>query len=124
MKIYVGHSRSGDFKRDLYDPIRKYLNQYDIVLPHENDEETFQGRDFYKNIDLFIAEVSSRATGLGIELGYASDDGTPIYCIYRKGTKYSRSLENITDNFYEYRDVEEMIKIMREVIKERENELQ
>jgi len=52
----------------------------------KNNSNKKHSRDFYTNLDLFIAEVSYRATGLGIELGWASDDNIPIYCFYKKGT--------------------------------------
>lgn len=116
MKIYIGHSKLDDFKNDLYILVREKLSNYNIILPHEKDLDHYQGREFYKSIDLFIAEVSSPATGLGIELGYADDDNTSIYCIYKQGKKYSSSLTTITDKFYEYKDTDDMIRIIEEII--------
>lgn len=116
MKIYIGHSKLDDFKNDLYIPIREKLGNYNIIFPHEKALDNYLEREFYKSIDLFIAEVSTPATGLGIELGYADDDDTPIYCIYKKGSKYSGSLTTITDKFYEYKDTEDMIRIIEEII--------
>lgn len=116
MKIYIGHSKIIDYENDLYKPIKEKLSKYNIILPHEKGMDNYNGRDFYKSLDLFIAEVSAPATGLGIELGYADDDKIPIYCIYKKGTKYSGSLTTITTNFYEYENVNEMIKIIEEII--------
>lgn len=116
MKIYIGHSKLNDYEKDLYKPVREKLSKYEIILPHEKDSTNYFGREFYKNIDLFIAEVSNPATGLGIELGYADDDKTPIYCIYKKGNKYSGSLTTITDKFYEYKNIDDMIRIIEEII--------
>ncbi|MBW2985833.1 hypothetical protein KY333_00525 [Candidatus Woesearchaeota archaeon] len=39
MKIYVGHAKKFDFKKELYEPLRKspLNNEHEIVLPHEKD---------------------------------------------------------------------------------------
>lgn len=69
-------------------------------------------------MDLFIAEVSMPATGLGIELGWAYDNNIPIYCISKKGKKISGSLKSITDKFYQYETIEELKKIIELIIEE------
>lgn len=66
MNIYIAHSRSFDFKKDLYEAIRKsFLNgEHTFVLPHETTEEPFNSKDYLKNqATLMIAEVSEPATG-------------------------------------------------------------
>lgn len=70
MVIYIGHPKSIDYKR-LYQLIRsdEELMEYDIILPHEYDDNGANSREFYQTIDIFIAEISEKATGLGIELG-------------------------------------------------------
>ena len=117
MKIYVAHSRDFDYLNELYKPIREdeFFNQFDIVLPHEKERPN-NTRDYYKSIDLFIAECSYMATGLGIELGFAYDDGTPIYCLHRFDKKISGSIYAVTNNIYEYHDKDEMVKILKRII--------
>ena len=85
MNIYIAHSREFDYVKELYIPIRndENLNENTIILPHEKNDFSSNTRDFYKNIDLLIAECSYPSTGLGIELGWASDDNIPTYCIYK-----------------------------------------
>ncbi len=118
MKIYIAHSREFDYEKELYWPIRasKKLPQVDIILPHEPGYDNRQDRDFYRHLDLIIAEVSYSATGLGIELGWAADDHTPIVCIYQEGRKYSSSLHAITDQFYEYASNEELQATIERII--------
>ena len=118
MKIYVAHSRDFDYKNELYKPIRESdnLKKYEIVLPHENNNNDPHDREFYKNIELYICEVSYPATGLGIELAFAYDDNKPIYCLYKKGNKYSSSIESITDKIIEYDNTNHMIKIIEDII--------
>jgi len=70
MKIYFGHSKNFDFKKELYELIRKSeLNkQHKIIFPHET-EEFVNSKNIIKDCDLMIAEVTYPATSLGIELG-------------------------------------------------------
>lgn len=118
MKVYIGHSRNYDYEKLLYQPVRGdiELAKYDIILPHESTSASNNSREFYQSLDLFIAEVSYPATGLGIELGWAFDSNVPIYCIYRTGTKVSGSLHAITDRFYEYEDLDQLTQVIREII--------
>lgn len=111
MNIYVGHSNDINFKNELYVPIREasFEDKYNIVLPHENSTEPFNSKDFLKKCDLFIAEVSNKSTGLGIELGWANLMGVKIVCFYKKGLKPSSSLKVITNNFIEYENNEDFI---------------
>ncbi len=120
MKIYIGHSREYDYETELYKIIRadKELNSKNIILPHEEGYVGNITREFYSDIDIFIAEVSYKATGLGIELGWAYDDKIPIYCIYKKGTKISSSLKIVTDKFYEYDTNEELINVIKAILEE------
>ena len=120
MKIYIGHSKTLDFKNDLYEPIRlSALNKkHEIILPHELHENAsdFITKDIIKTCDLIVAEVSFPATGLGIELGWANAFQRPIICIYRKGAKTAGSLKVITDNFIEYTDKNDMIQKLTNAI--------
>lgn len=120
MKIYFAHSRDLDYQNDLYAPLRACtsLPQSDIILPHEGKDHVNNTREFYRSLDLIIAEVSFPATGLGIELGWAADDKTPVYCLYRSGCKPSGSLHAVTDKFYEYSSKGEMIQLISDIIKQ------
>ena len=120
MKIYIAHSKSFDYQNELYTPIRndEALNEHEVILPHEISSTSSNTRDFYKDIDLLIAECSYPATGLGIELGWAFDDNIKIYCIYKKGTKVSGSIYSITKNVFEYKDIDEMLKTIEKIAME------
>ena len=112
MKIYIGHSRSFDFKNELYKPLQESVlaTKHQLVFPHSESSEPFSSKEFFQNgCDLIIAEVSYPATGLGIELGWADILKVPIICIYKNGSKVSGSLKAITDNFLEYSDEMDLI---------------
>ena len=120
MRIYIGHSKKIDYINELYEPLKKetFFNEHELLLPHDQSEFSSNTREFYKTIDIFIAECSDAATGLGIELGWAYDDNKKIYCIYKKGKKISESLKSVTNNFYEYNDLSEMVNIVKSIINE------
>jgi len=84
MKIHVVHSKSHDFKNELYKPLRNSeLNkEHQIFLPHET-EELIKTKELIKQADVIIAEASFPATGLGIELGWADAFDRPIICLYK-----------------------------------------
>jgi len=120
MKIYVGHSNEIDYKNELYLPIRKSsLNdKYNFILPHEKSKEPFNSKDFLKCCDLFIAEVSAKSTGLGIELGWADLLGVPIICFHKNDVRPSSSLKVITNEFIEYEnDIDFIHKISNSIKK-------
>jgi len=126
MKVYFGHSCGLDYEQEYYQPIRndESLAKYNIILPHEQGSTNSNTRDFYRDIDLFIADVTYPATGLGIELGWAKDDGVPIVCIYRSGSKISGSLYAVTDKFYEYEDHSQFVKVIQDILESNEKATQ
>lgn len=118
MKVYIAHSKKMNYKDELYIPLRNesFFDNYELVLPHEESDISNNTRNFYKTIDLFIAEVSLAGTGLGIELGWVYDEGTPIYCLYKKGSKLANSLHSVTTNFYEYDNSQQFVDIVKEIV--------
>ena len=112
MKIYVTHSTSFDYNKELYLPIREsFLNeQHEIVLPHEESSEPFDSKKIFDECELVIAEVSYPSTGQGIELGWANLKNIPIKCFYKTGTKYSESIKVVSNKIIEYIDKDDLIK--------------
>lgn len=119
MKIYIAHSKDINYIDELYNPIKEsnIYKEHEVILPHEENKNSNNTRDFYKSIDLVIAECSLPATGLGIELGWLYDDNKKIYCIYKKGMKISSSIKAVTNNIYEYNDIEDMMNIINKIVR-------
>lgn len=119
MNIYFGHSKDIDYKL-YYKTIKNNfdLTKYNFIFPHETSNSSHNGRNFYKkeNIDLFIAEISLPATGLGIELGFCHDEEIPIICFYKEGIKYSNSSKSVTDNIISYKDLNDFIIKIQEIL--------
>jgi nucleoside 2-deoxyribosyltransferase len=120
MKIYIAHSKSFDFQKELYNPIKNspLFKEHSFIFPHEENREPFSSKEFFQeDCDLIIAEVSYPAIGLGIELGWASMLNIPILCIYKKGSKITDSLKSVTNEFLEYSNSEELLIKIKEAIK-------
>ena len=122
MRIYVAHAKKMDYVELLYNPLREdeFFNNHELILPHEHNDKFTNTRDFYKTLDMFIADCSEPATGLGIELGWAYDDGIDIYAIIQSDKRISNSIRAITNNFYRYDNSSEIPGIIKEVVKKRE----
>lgn len=119
MKIYVGHVREGNYQKELYDPLRNSsLNdRAEIILPHEDSDESFNSREELETVDYMVAEVSHPSTGLGIEMGWASLQGVPIIAIYKRGSKLSNSVKSIAETVIEYTSGDDMVKKLSTYLK-------
>ncbi len=112
MKIYIAHSKSFDFRQELYEPLRNsaLAKEHMLVFPYSENDEPFNSKQlFQEGCDLVLAEVSYPATGLGIELGWADFLKIPIACIYKKDSKVSGSLKVVSDKFFEYSDSQDLV---------------
>lgn len=108
MKVYFGHSSDVDYKK-LYQIIKDIRSDHDIILPHDFSKEPFDSKKMMDEIDVFIAEVSMPSTGLGIEIAWAKDSNTPIYFMYKKGSKISDCLTLMSKSFIEYTDENDFV---------------
>ena len=118
MKIYITHSSDINYKDEVYVPLRQddFFSQHQIILPHE-EEVSFQDvRDRYRDVDIVISECSKPSTGMGIELGWFFDDNKPIFCLYKKGTTPSSALEAIAKEIIGYKDSEDLVARIKEII--------
>ena len=111
MKVYLAHSKKVDYINELYKPIKDafFLKGYNFIFPHEKNSESLNGFDFYKTIDIMVAEVSASGTGIGIELGFAYSLNIPIICFYKKGCKYANSINSVTKNIIEYESIDDLL---------------
>lgn len=118
MKIYLNHSTNFDFKKNLYNPIKKSKLSKNFIFPHQNSLKPYSTKKFFalKKCDLIIAEVSFPSTGQGIELGWANDYEIPIICFYKKGTKYSKALNSITKKIIKYNDEQDLIEKIKNLL--------
>lgn len=120
MKVYFGHSKKINYQEFYNAFLKSELSKnYEFIFPHAKDYNNRNGRAFYnkENIDIFLAEVSSPATGLGIELGFAYDEKIPIYCFHQENCHVNNSLYTITDNIIEYKNIEDFLIKVTNILK-------
>ena len=111
MKIYVCHSRSFDFEKELYSLLKKFFSSRgnEIIFPHDEKHKNINTTDIIKSCDLILAECSFPSTGLGIELGRAEVFKKRVICLVREDIKESSSLHFITNEFIRYKDKVDLI---------------
>ena len=68
------------------------------------------------NCDLLIAEVSDKATGIGVEAGYAKAKGKPVIYTRQKEAEHSTTISGISDFQIVYKDTEDLQKQLAAVI--------
>jgi hypothetical protein len=118
MKIYISHSTSFDYKKELYQPIKKASFDYNFIFPHDkNIKQHYLKKLFSSNkYKMVIADVSFPSTGQGIELGWANFYKIPIICIYKNGSNYSKSLNSISKKFIKYKDSEDLVEKLKKIL--------
>jgi len=127
-KIYIGCSLThapDDFKvaiEDLKNKLRKSYEILDFVgLAAGTPEEVFEwDTNCVRTCDLFVADVTHPAIGVGYELGVALEMGKPVLAVAHKDAKVTRLVLGVTSkNFslYRYGSVEEVEKKIEKKIK-------
>jgi len=121
-KIYLIHSGSYDYEKELYNPIEKseLAKKYEFIFPERGKEINSKRR--IKDSFAIIAEVSQHKIGVGIEIGWADSFNIPLICIYKEGSTPSGSLKFICDKFIEYENSEEIADKLKKELEELEND--
>jgi len=112
MKIYFAHPRNNfDYEKELYKPLRASIlnSAHQFIFPHEKEANGSNSKGAIRSCDVFCAEVSQPATGVGIEIGWADMFDVPVLGFYKKGTKPSSSLNYIAREVIEYSDSNELV---------------
>ena len=111
MRIYIVHSTSIDYKKEIYEPLRSdgFFLKHELVLPHEDSNNISNSREDYKNYDIVIAECSEPSIGVGIELGWLYDDKKPIYCFVKSGLHPSGAVASIAEKVIEYNNKQDFV---------------
>jgi len=110
---YFGISKSNraNFEKEI-NQLKKYLaknaiellvfvDKYDFKLGQEKEMMKIAFEEIDKS-DFLIVELSKKAIGVGIEVGYAFAKQKPIIYIKRKNAKYSTTVGGCADFIIEY----------------------
>jgi hypothetical protein len=100
MKIYISHSSSFDFKKELYLPLKNIFTHtsHELIFPHESSTSPFPSKQLFvrHGCDVLLAEISYPSTGQGIELGWADLCDLPIIYLIKKNINISESIKLIS----------------------------
>ena len=114
-KAYLGISKSNRINLDIeIEVIRECLKEYEIDLEVFVDKYEFKYQeekemmkvafDYLDRCDLLIVELSKKAIGVGVEVGYAKANNKPIIYIKRSDSEYSTTVGGSSDYIIEYSD--------------------
>jgi nucleoside 2-deoxyribosyltransferase len=78
-----------------------FVDKYNFKLGEEKEMMTVTFEEIDKS-DFLIVEVSKKAIGVGIEVGYAFAKRKPIIYIKQKNVKHSTTVDGCSDYIIEY----------------------
>jgi nucleoside 2-deoxyribosyltransferase len=62
-----------------------------------------------------VVEFSEKGVGLGIEVGYATAQGIPVFVIHQPGADVSTTLRGVTQEIFEYSDIDSLADAARRI---------
>lgn len=112
---YFGISKSNRVNFDAeIELIRKCLQQYEIQLEVFVDKYKFSSHQEIEmmetafneidNCDFLIVELTKKAIGVGVEVGYAKAKNKPIIYIKKQSSKHSTTVGGTADYIMEYKN--------------------
>ncbi len=115
LTAYFGISKSNRDKLEAeVDRVRKVLKEHRIILEvfvdkyeFTSEEATEMMKIAFEEIDkcdFIIAELSKKAIGVGVEVGYAKAKQKPIIYLKREEASYSTTVGGSANYFIEYKD--------------------
>lgn len=84
-----------------------FVNTY-ILSPNKEKEMMYKATRAIATSDLLIAEVTDKAIGIGIEIGYAYALGKKIIYLRKKQAEYSTTVAGIADKQIVYSSNDEL----------------
>ncbi|NME72244.1 nucleoside 2-deoxyribosyltransferase [Flammeovirga aprica] len=84
-----------------------FVDQYHFQ-PHEEKAMMEVAFKEIESSDLFIAELTTKAIGVGIEVGYAFAKEIPIVYLRQKGSEYSTTAGGCAEVILEYENAEHL----------------
>ncbi len=110
MKIIIIHAGSFDYEKEFYGPLKQAVEGtvHELIFPHAWHEQNKSTKEFLKDADLVIGEVSYPSTGQGIELGWADMLNVPILFVRKEGAKSSSALKYLKGEYIDYRTEQDL----------------
>ncbi|MEM6807490.1 MAG: nucleoside 2-deoxyribosyltransferase [Bacteroidota bacterium] len=103
--------------RELSDKLGIKLNVFvdeHHFAPHQEKEMMMQAFEEIEASDFLIAELSKKAIGVGVEVGYAKALGKTIIYLKKEAANYSTTVGGCADIKISYADPEDLKKKLEE----------
>jgi len=84
-----------------------FVEHYHFALD-EASEMMQTAKKHLDESDILIAELSHKAIGVGVEVGYMAAQGKPIVYLRRTGSDYSSTVGGLATYEIVYRDIEDL----------------
>jgi len=94
-----------------------FVDRYRFDLNSEK-EMMQQAMDDINNCDVFIAEASEKAIGIGVEAGYAKAKGKPVIYLRHTYAEHSTTVSGISDFQIVYVNAEDLKQQLKDVLSE------
>ena len=92
-----------------------FVDNYNFKLGEEKEMMNIAFKEIDKS-DFLIVELSKKAIGVGIEVGYSFAKRKPIIYIKRKNAKHSTTVDGCSDFIIEYENEFQLAKEIEKVI--------
>jgi hypothetical protein len=81
-------------------------------MPDELMAASFEAID---NSSAVVVEFSEKGVGLGIEAGYATAEGIPVFVVHRPGADISTTLRGVAQEVFGYTDTDSLTDVARRI---------
>lgn len=115
--IFVTHSESFDYKKELYLPIKESKLSKDCNILYTTQFENFEvAREVIRKVDFVFCEVTFPTIEIGIEMEWARNLKIPIICAAFKGGGISQDIHLMSYKVIEYGSSEELLMKLKNAI--------
>lgn len=124
--IAISYNKRKQLQSEL-DSIKEILNQHSIssfVFVDNYNFNASQEKEMMQaafaeidKCDLLIAEVSDKAIGIGIEVGYAKAKNKPVIYLRYAAAEHSTTVSGASDHAVIYTDTGDLKKQLNEILK-------
>jgi 2'-deoxynucleoside 5'-phosphate N-hydrolase len=124
--IAISYNKNKQLQPEL-DAIKEVLNQHSITSfvfvdnynfnPSQEKEMMQAAFAEIENSDLLLAEVSDKAIGIGIEVGYAKAKNKPVVYLRHTNAEHSTTVSGSCDHAVIYTNTGDLQKQLNEILK-------
>ena len=107
--VFVAHSKTFNYRDELYNPLKNSLlsKRMNFIFPY--DENANYSENILPEYKYMIVEVSAPSIRLGMEIERARSNGIEIICIFKRGYNPELCLKEISKTLIQYDDTDDML---------------